>query len=309
MKRTLIIGLLILSNSVSGQIPGKKFDGPMVIFDTLTIKKGDIIFLGKGSDPISGNFLHITTPKKYMTDFSGNKTHEEFKNTPQGISNNYNGRTFAIKDFSKVSSKKNGDMILGVIDVGPSFDGTLNLGMYKQAVNFEAAILAGEIVKINDIDFTKPSRTIEIPHFVFNKDGVQPISVVFNDISKDELYAKTLRWYRDYYKNRDASFLSVIEKERVGIVGLQRGVLISRVFGADVFADLEYRFLIDFIGNEINMNFMIGGEDGQITPDDSPDDYFDENGETRDINEDSKNSIEQMMNEISVSLVDYLLKM
>ena len=56
------------------------------------------------------------------------------------------------------------------------------------------------------------------------------------------------------------------------------------------------------------MNFMIGGEDGQITPDDSPDDYFDENGETRDINEDSKNSIEQMMNEIASSLVDYIMK-
>lgn len=67
MKKTLIIGFLILSFSVFGQIPGKDFDGPIVIFDTLTIKKGDIIYLGKGSDFNTGNFLYITTPENFMT--------------------------------------------------------------------------------------------------------------------------------------------------------------------------------------------------------------------------------------------------
>lgn len=51
MKRTLVIGLFILSKSVFAQIPAKPIEGPIVLFDTLTVKQGDMIYLGKGSDP------------------------------------------------------------------------------------------------------------------------------------------------------------------------------------------------------------------------------------------------------------------
>jgi hypothetical protein len=311
MTKTLIIGLLILTNSVFGQIPGKRFDGPIVIFDTLTVKKGDVIFLGKGSDPDSGNFIYITTPKKYMTDFTGNKSYNEFKNTPQGISNNYNGWDFSIKHFSKVSSTKNGDKILGVIALGPQFDenGTFNLGTYRQAVDFEAAIRAGEIIKINDIDFTKSSRTIEtkIPHFTFTKNGVQPIDVVFNGIRKDVLYTKTLNWYNAYFKNKDENVITTFKNEEVIIAGQKKGVLISRTMGIDLFADIEYRFLIEFSDNEIRLNFGLGGEDAKITEEVSQEDYFDEHGEIKKMYKDLKISIEQMMNEISFLLADYLM--
>jgi len=162
MKNTLIIGLLILSYSAFGQIPGKKVDGPILIFDTLTINKGDVIYLGKGSDPNSGAFSHITTPRKKLVNVPNKVipmvTHTEYQLIAEGLSDGYNGRSYSIKHFSKVSSKKNGDDIFGVIDVGLSFDGKLDMSVYNQAVNFEAAILAGEIIKINDIDFTKPGK-------------------------------------------------------------------------------------------------------------------------------------------------------
>jgi len=311
MKKTLIIGLLILCNSVFGQIPGKKIDGPIVIFDTLTIKKGDVIVLGKASDPNSGKFSYITTPKKYMTDFSGDKSYNEWKNASQGISNNYNGDSFEIKYFSKVSSKKNGDKILGVIAVGPSYYGKLDLGMYKQAVNFEAAIQAGEIIKINDIDFTKSSKTAkrDIPDFEIDNDGVQPIVVVFDGLSKNELYTRTLDWCDDYYKNRDESFISAFENEEVEIVS-KKGILISRINGIDLFADLEYRFVIEFIENEIRMSFSSLGEADQITEDVSQEeqDAIDKNAKIKKMSEDVKVQTEQMMNEIASSLVDYIMK-
>ena len=298
-------------HSVFGQIPGKKFDGEIVIFDTLTIKKGDVIFLGKGSDPNSGNFTHITTPKKYMTDLSGNKSHAEFKNTPQGISNSYNGRSFAIKNFSKVSSKKTGDIILGVIDIGASFDGKLDLGIYNQAVNFESAILAGEIIKINDIDFTNSIKksTREIPHFVLGEDGIQPIFIDFEEMSKGELYAKALNWYNAYYNNENESFLTTFENELVEIDG-KKEVLFSKISGVDLFVDLEYRFRIEFMENKILLDFSSVGEASQITDDASPEDLdsFDNNEKLKKMVENLKVQTEQMMNEISSSLVDYLMK-
>lgn len=63
MKKMWIIGILILSNTVFGQIPGKAIKGPIILFDTLTVKKGDIIYLGKGSNPETGNFIHLYAPK------------------------------------------------------------------------------------------------------------------------------------------------------------------------------------------------------------------------------------------------------
>ena len=78
--------------------------------------------------------------------------------------------------------------------------------------------------------------------------------------------------------------------------------------GTDLFADLEYRFLIEFIGNEILLTFIFGVEDGQITEDVSQMDYFNENGEIKKMYQDLSVTIEQMMDEISFSLVDYLKK-
>ena len=66
MKKTFIIVLLILSNTVFGQIPGKTIEGPIVLFDTLTVKQGDVIYLGKGSDPETGNFINLYIPKNKL---------------------------------------------------------------------------------------------------------------------------------------------------------------------------------------------------------------------------------------------------
>ena len=308
----MILGFMIFSHAVFGQIPGKKVDGPIFIFDTLSIKKGDVIFLGRGSDSTSGNFIHITTPKKYMTDFSGNKSHAEFKNTPQGISNNYNGRSFTILNFSKISSKKNGDSYLGVFSIGPTFDGTLNMGMYKQAVDFEAAILAGEIVKINDIDFTKPRKIVsrEIPQFIFNEESVQPIVVDFEGMSKSELYGRTVNWYNESYYNKVGSSLRAVENIEVEIAALKKGVLVSKIMGVELFLDIQYRFKVEFTEEKIRMSFISVNQMGQIIDEMTQEekDSMENSEKIQKMAEDFKIEMEKMMNEISASLVDYLMK-
>ena len=308
----MILGFMIFSHAVFGQIPGKKVDGPIFIFDTLSIKKGDVIFLGRGSDSTSGNFIHITTPKKYMTDFSGNKSHAEFKNTPQGISNNYNGRSFTILNFSKISSKKNGDSYLGVFSIGPTFDGTLNMGMYKQAVDFEAAILAGEIVKINDIDFTKPRKIVsrEIPQFIFNEESVQPIVVDFEGMSKSELYGRTVNWYNESYYNKVGSSLRAVENIEVEIAALKKGVLVSKIMGVELFLDIQYRFKVEFTEEKIRMSFISVNQMGQIIDEMTQEekDSVENSEKIQKMAEDFKIEMEKMMNEISASLVDYLMK-
>lgn len=309
MKKTLMFGLLIVCNSVFGQIPGKKMDGPIVIFDTISIKKGDLIYLGKGSDPNSGDYMYITTPKKKLVDVPnkiGIGTHTEYKLIAEGISNNYNGRSFPIKSFSLLTSKNNDDKILGVIQVGASFNGKLDPGIYNQAIDFEAAILAGEIIKINDIDFTKTDSTKELPHFTLTPNGVQPIVFALNGKSKQELYTRTLNWYIVYYKNKNESSITTIENKEVGIVAQKSGVLISKILGTEVFADVEYRFIIEYLDNGIRMNFGFVGDSIQNPDDATQEGYFDEDGQVKKGFQNFKVSVEQMMNEISNSLIDYL---
>jgi hypothetical protein len=316
MKNKLIIGLMILSYSAFGQIPGKKIDGPILIFDTLTVNKGDMIYLGKGSDPNSGAFSHITTPIKKLVNVPNKVipigTHTEYQLIAEGLSDGYNGRAYSIEHFSKVSSKKNGDDIFGVIDVGLSFDGKLDLSVYNQAVNFEAAILAGEIIKINDIDFTKPGKTTsrEIPQFIFSKEGVQPIVVDFEGMNRSELFAGTLNWYQDYYRNKVENSIRTDENREVEIAGLKKGVLVSKIMGVELFLDIQYQFKIEFIENSIRMNFVSVDQMGQFLEEFSQEenDSVENSEKINKMTEDFKIEMEKMMNEISASLINYLMK-
>ena len=117
MKKTLIIGILILSNTVFGQIPGKTIEGPIVLFDTLTVKQGDIIYLGKGSNPETGDFINLYAPKNKVTpivteiileEFTENDV--EFESIPRmDLDKGFAGKQLVIESFSKVSSKKEGE--------------------------------------------------------------------------------------------------------------------------------------------------------------------------------------------------------
>lgn len=313
----MIIGLMILSHAAFGQVPGKKVDGPILIFDTLTINKGDVIFLGKGSDPNSGAFSHITTPIKKLVNVPNKVipvgTHTEYQLIAEGLSESYNGRSYSVQHFSKVSSKKKGEDVFGVIDVGLSFDGKLDLSVYNQAVDFEAAILAGEIVKINDIDFSRPdyyTTSREIPQFVFTKEGVLPVVVDFEGKGRDELYRRTVNWYNEYYNNKTENLLRTVENREVEIAGLKNGVLVSKVMGVELFLDIQYQFKIEFIENKIRMTFVSADQLAQFQEELSQEEK-ESVGNSEKINkmtEDFKIEMEKMMNEISASLVDYLMK-
>ncbi|MBL7871748.1 MAG: hypothetical protein JNM78_09075 [Cyclobacteriaceae bacterium] len=312
MKNFFIIGLFIFSHSAFAQIPGKKIDGPILIFDTLTLKKGDVILLGKGSDPTSGDFRYITTPQKKLINVPnkllGIGTHTEYKTIAEGISYAYHGNAYPIESFSKVTSKNKPDELSGVITIGASFE-KLDQEIYKQAVNFEAAIQAGEIIKINEHDFTKRSNKLKlvIPQFTFTPEGVPPIEIVVEGVSKPELYARTLRWYNNHDHYQDENFMTSVDNEAVKIVGRRKGVLVSRILGVDLFGDVEYRFHIDMHESGMRLSFITGSADGQITEGVTQEDYFDKNGQVKKPFENFKRTLEQLMNELSASLVDYVL--
>lgn len=127
MKKLILFPLLILSFSLIAQIPGKKSDDPVKIGE-IEIKTGDILNLGRGSDPRTGDFVFIYQPPNYIAGI------EEIK-----LDKMYAGSEIEIKHFKIYSRKKIGEKTFAVI----------NIGGLNNAIELEAAINAGEIVAIN----------------------------------------------------------------------------------------------------------------------------------------------------------------
>lgn len=338
MKKTLIIGLLILSNSAFGQIPGKTIEGPVVLFDTLTIKKGDIIYLGKGSDTETGNFIHLYAPKNKTVNTLYNIFSKDsdlsHKVIPQrNLEGNFEGSQLVVESFSIVSSKKKGKKILGVINMrNDQFtEGMVLLQgavfLNNVVVDFEPAIISGEIIKISDPELAEKAQEVEliaekdpevellISPFEMTQKGIEPVVVTINNLNKNELYKKTLNWTNLFYQSQNEATITSVPDEKININAFAKNVRFGRIMGMDLFADMPYVFTVDFTDGEIRMTFTLGGENGDITDGNgeviantSPSSIFDKNGDVRKMSEIFKAEAERMMNDLSYSMIDYLLK-
>ena len=328
MNKTLIIVIFILSNTVFGQIPGKAIEGPVVLFDTLSVKKGDIIFLGKGSDPETGNFIHLYAPKNKtvntLYNIFSNDSDLSHKVIPQlNLDGNFAGGQLVVESFSRVSSKKKGKKILGVVNMKTDqfTEGLISLQgdvfFNNVVVDFELAIKSGEVIKISAPALTEkvPNVDLLFTPFEMTRNGIAPVVVAINSLSKNELYNKTLNWTNSFYQSQNQASITFVPDEKISIHGVAKNVTFTRFMGEDVFVDLPYLFTIDFIDGEITMTFILGGENGDVNDGNgeviastSPSRMFDKNGEVHKLGQIFKAEAETVMNDLSYALVDYLMK-
>ena len=334
MKKTLIIGLLILANSVFGQIPGKRIEGPIVLFDTLTVKKGDILHLGKGSDPENGNFVHIYAPKdktvNTLYNIFSNDSDLSHKPIPQrNLTKKNAGRQLVVESFGQIKSNKDDNRFVGIIDiwgnqVEVSYDPETNplstmpvtIESTIVIVDFEPAFRSGEIIKITSLEsiVKAPLAELFLP-FEMTREGIEPVVVDFNNVSRNELYNKAINWTNAYYTISNPATITSVPDDKITINAIAKNVKYSRILGNDFFGDLPYLFSVDLIDGEITMTFMLGDEDGDITDDSgeviantSPSHMFNKKGEVNKTGKIFKAEAERVMNDISYSIVDYLMK-
>lgn len=338
MKKYLIIGLLILSNTGFGQIPGKSIEGPVVLFDTLSIKKGDIIYLGKGSDRETGRFMHLYAPKDKLVNtlynIFSNDSDLSHKVIPQiNLDGNFAGSQLVIESFSKVSSKRKGEKILGVINMRKNqfTEGMVLLQgdvfLNNVAVDFEAALRSGEIIKISDPELVKKAEDAEliaekdpevlllITPFEMTQKGIEPVVVPINNLSRVELYNKALDWTNSFYTIPNQSTITSVPDEKISINSFAKKVQLGKILGMDLIADLPYLFVVDFNDGKIRMTFVLGGENGDITDENgevianiSPSHIFNKKGELRKMSTIFKAEAEKIMNDLSYAMIDYLMK-
>jgi len=321
MKKTLIIVLLILSNTVFGQIPGKTIEGPIVLFDTLTVKQGDVIYLGKGSDPETGNFIHLYIPKNKLANtlynvFSNNDDLSHKAIPQKNLDKEFEDKQLVIESFSKVSSKKKGKNILGVINM-KEYQFIEGIFFNDVAVDFEPAIKSGEIIKISAPKLAEKVPEVELllSPFEMTIKGIEPVVVSINNLSRIELYNKTLDWTNSFYIIPNQATITAVPDKKININDFAKNVQFGKIMGMDFFANLPYLFVVDFTDGEIKMTFTLGDENGDITDGNgeiianiSPSHMFNKKGEVLKMSKTLKIEAEKAMNDLSDSLVDYLIK-
>lgn len=149
MKHYLFIILSLVTSVAIAQIPGSKVDGPVKLSNGLSVKEGDTLYLGKGSDNRKGDFVFIYQPANIWSGTPDYNLAKSFANSE-----------VTIKHFKQFKSKKTGEKIFAVI----------NIGGFNQAVEIDAAIETGEIVRINSTNVGPAAKTVKI-------EGGAPVSV------------------------------------------------------------------------------------------------------------------------------------
>ena len=323
MKKKLLLGLLLLCNTVFGQIPGKRIEGPIILLDTLTVKHGDILYLGKGSDPETGNFIHLYAPKNNVSPLVAEiileevtKTDIELESIPRmNLNKGFAGKQLVLESFRKISSKKEEKKTVGVINM-KEYQFIEGVFFNNVVVDFEPAIRSGEIIKISapELQEKAPVTDIMFKPFEMTRKGIAPVVVTIQNLSKNELYTKALDWTNSSYQIPNQATLSSVPDEKIRLHAVAKNVQFGSIMGMHVFADLPYLFIVDFTDGEMRMTFTLGDENGDITNGNgeviastSPSHMFNKKGEVLKMSKILKIEAEKTMNDISNALVAYVL--
>lgn len=169
-----------------------------------------------------------------------------------------------------------------------------------------------QLVLVCFILLTKITSAQQIPPFELTKDGVEPIVVVVDSLNARQLYMKTLNWIQENYKNPSEVLKVDIKNEKVRIEDIKNNVWFYRNPDTTFYYDVEYLFNVNFEDNKIRISFEFGNtwnRSAQYVTHSYCINYkklWKQNGEVHDIYKETKPGIDQMMNELSLSLINYL---
>jgi hypothetical protein len=136
--KTLFSFVLICSSMIaSAQIAGKKLYDPIKVFDSITVKPGDTLYLGSGTDR-RGDFVYIYQPPNYWGGVG-----------EQSLPRSYAGKYVIIKFFKRQADKRTGDKTIAVINP---------YGGLNYVVDIEGGVNAQEIVAVNHHSLVKKAE-------------------------------------------------------------------------------------------------------------------------------------------------------
>lgn len=152
----------------------------------------------------------------------------------------------------------------------------------------------------------------QIPSFELTKNGVSPIVITVDSLNAIELYKRTQSWVHEYYKDQKKALKTDVENQKILVDGTKKNAWFYASTGVTIQYDVEYTLFLDFQDNRIKMAIELG-KTWDHTEGKEANSYFidyrkiwKESGELHKIYKEAKPGIDQMMNEISYELVNYL---
>jgi hypothetical protein len=152
----------------------------------------------------------------------------------------------------------------------------------------------------------------QIPSFELTKNGVAPIVITVDSLNANELYKRTQSWVHEYYKDQKKALKTDVENQKILVDGTKKNAWFYASAGLTIQYDVEYTLYLDFQDKKINMWFELGKTWDHSEGKEANSYFIDyrkiwkENGEFHKIYKEAKPGIDQMMNEISHELVNYL---
>ena len=159
---------------------------------------------------------------------------------------------------------------------------------------------------------TKIAFSQQIPSFELTKNGIASIEVKVDSLNASELYKRTLSWIQEFYKDEKNVSKTEIANQKIKIGGVKKNAWHYATTDMTIQYDVEYTLNIDFEYNKMIISCELGKtwdySSGKVA-----NSYFidyrkiwKENGELHKIYKEAKPGIDQMMNELSHSLITYL---
>jgi hypothetical protein len=146
-----------------------------------------------------------------------------------------------------------------------------------------------------------------LPKFELTIDGVEAIIVNIDSTDSKTIYSKSKNWIQEFYKNPDEVLKTNIENEKLRVNGFKKDAWHYKSLGYVNSYDLEYTFEIDIKDNKIRLTFTPGQSwAGNQKVEFTYKTFYNKKDELKNVYKEAKSSFEESMNEIVLSLYNYI---
>ena len=152
------------------------------------------------------------------------------------------------------------------------------------------------------------SYSQDIPKLKLTPNGVEPIIVITDSLKATDLYKKSLNWVQETYKNPENVLKAKIENEKIRIDGFAKNAWWYKSLGMKQDYNMEYSIEITFRDGKYKFEYLIGQffiEGGQKVFYDYKT-FYKKSGEIRSAYNDAVPSLEETMNNLSLSFYNYV---
>jgi hypothetical protein len=149
----------------------------------------------------------------------------------------------------------------------------------------------------------------ELPKLNLTNKGVSPIIINVDSTNAQQLYKRSLDWINDVYKNPKSVVKADITNEKLRVNGVAKNAYFFKSLGMKTEFDIEYTLDLEFKDNRFRLTYTVESVYFSNEKSSFPyNEYFNNEGELRKSYKDVKPSLEKTMNDLVLSIYDFIKK-